>query len=45
MVYDHELIHGLTDLKQRLDYMDWRLVGAALHAIRVGIPVSKLVQF
>ncbi len=42
---EHELIHELTDLKQRLDYMNWRLIGATLHAIRVGLPVSELVQF
>ena len=22
--HEHELIHGLTNLKQRLDYMNWR---------------------
>ncbi len=42
---EHELIHGLTDIKQRLDYMNWRLIGATLHAVRVGLPVTKLVQF
>jgi hypothetical protein len=41
---EHELIHGLTDLKQRLDYMNWRLIGATLHAVRVGLPVTELVQ-
>ena len=44
-VCEHELIHGLTDIKQRLDYMNWRLIGATLHAVRVGMPVSELVQF
>ena len=42
---EHELIHGLTDLKQRLEYMNWRLIGATLHAVRVGLPVTELVQF
>ena len=42
---EHELIHGLTNLKQRLDYMNWRFIGATLHAIRVGLPVTELVQF
>jgi len=43
--HEHELIHGLKDLKQRLDYMNWRLRGAILDAIRAGLPVTKLVQF
>lgn len=42
---EHELIHGLTDLKQRLDYMNWRLIGATFHAVRIGLPVTELVQF
>ncbi len=42
---EHELIRGLTDFKERLDYMNWRLIGATLHAVRVGLPVSELVQF
>jgi hypothetical protein len=42
---EHELLQGLTDLKQSLDYMNWRLVKATLHAIRTGMPVSELVQF
>jgi hypothetical protein len=42
---EHELIQGLTDLKQRLDYMNYRLIGATLHAVRVGLPVTELVQF
>jgi len=42
---EHELIHGLTDIKQRLDYMNWRLIGATLHAVRAGLPVTELVQF
>jgi hypothetical protein len=42
---EHELIHGMTDLKQRLDYMNWRLIGAILHALRIGLPVIELVQF
>jgi hypothetical protein len=42
---EHELIHGLVDIKQRLDYMNWRLIGATLQAIRKGLPVNELVQF
>ena len=38
------MIHGLTDLKQRLDYMNWRLIGATLHAVRVELPVTELVR-
>lgn len=44
-VSEHELIHGLVDLKQRFDYMNWRLITATLHAVRVGLPVTELVQF
>jgi hypothetical protein len=44
-VSEHELIHGLTDFKQRLDYMNWRLIETTLHAVRLGLPVIKLVQF
>ena len=42
---EHELIHGLGDKKQRLDYMNWRLIEATLKAIRKGLPVKELVQF
>jgi len=42
---EHELIHELKDLKERLDYMNWRLIQATLHAVRVELPVSELVQF
>jgi len=42
---EHELIHGLDDQKQRLDYMNWRLIEATLKAVRVGLPVNELVQY
>jgi hypothetical protein len=42
---EHELIHGLDDKKQRLEYMNRRLVGATFHAIRVGLPVKELEQY
>lgn len=42
---EHELIHGITDFKQRLDYMNWRLIGATLDAVRAGLPITELVQF
>ncbi|MGD1119503.1 MAG: hypothetical protein ABR886_08455 [Dehalococcoidales bacterium] len=42
---EHELIHGLNDQKQRVDYMNWRLIGATLKAVREGLPVKELVQF
>ncbi len=42
---EHELIYGLKDFDKMMDYMNWRLVRATLHAVRVGIPVSELVQF
>jgi len=42
---EHELIHGLQDYDKMLDYMNWRLIGATLHAVRVGLPVTELVQF
>jgi len=42
---EHELIHGLTDLKQRIDYMNYRLIKATSNAVRMRIPVTELVQF
>jgi hypothetical protein len=42
---ESELIHGLTDYKQRLDYLNWRLVHATLNAIRMGLLVDKLIQY
>jgi hypothetical protein len=42
---EHELIHGLKFSKERIDYMNWRLIGATLHTVRVGTPVNELVQF
>ena len=31
-------------LKQTLYYMSWRLIGAGLHAVRVRLRVTQLVQ-
>jgi hypothetical protein len=42
---EHELIHGLAKPKQRIDYMNRRLIGATLYAVRIGVPVNELVQF
>lgn len=42
---EHELIHGLTDIKQRLDYMNYRLIQATLKAIKAGSTVTEMVQF
>jgi hypothetical protein len=42
---EHELIHGIKDFENRLNHMNWRLVGASLHAVRMGIPIDELVQF
>ena len=42
---EHELIHGITDLRKRLDYMNFRLIEATLHAIRAGLSVKELVQY
>jgi hypothetical protein len=44
-ICEHELIRSLADIKQRLDYMNWRLIGATVHAMKVGLPVNELVQF
>ena len=41
---EHELIHRMTDLKERLDYMNYRLIEATLKAVRVGLLVNELVQ-
>ena len=42
---EHELIRGIEGKNKRIDYMNWRLRGATLHAVRVGLPVKELVQF
>ncbi len=42
---EFELIHGIKELDKRIDYMNWRLIGATLQAVRVGLPVTELVQF
>jgi hypothetical protein len=42
---EHELIHGLKLSKERIDYMNWRLIGATLEAVRMGLPVNEIVQF
>jgi len=40
-IIESELIHGLKDLSKMLDYMNWRLQGACLRAIRMGIIRKK----
>lgn len=42
---EHELIHGIKLSRERIDYMNWRLIGATLNAVRTGLPVNELVQF
>ena len=42
---EHKDIHNEKELQSRLDYMNWRLIGATLNAIRIGINVTALVQF
>lgn len=34
---EFELIHGIREMRERLDYMNWRMMGACLHAIRTGL--------
>jgi hypothetical protein len=42
---EHELIHGIDKPKQRIDYMNLRLVETTLKAVRNGLYVKELVQF
>ena len=44
-ICEHEIIHSIIDFTDRLKYMNWRLAGATMHAVRVGIYVKQLVQF
>ena len=42
---EHELIHGMQKIQDKIDYMNWRLMKATLAAVRSGLIVEELVQF
>ena len=42
---EHELIHGMQKIQDKIDYMNQRLIDATLNAIRSGLIVERLVQF
>jgi len=42
---EHELIHNIKDLKEKIDYMNGRLIDAGLRAIKSGLVMDELVQF
>ena len=44
---ESELIHGLREITEKIDYMNWRMQGACINCIRSGGVAGEidLVQF